>query len=58
MENPKVGIAVIVKRDNKVLLGKRIGSHGANTWAFPGGHLEFSEEFEDTATREVDEEVI
>lgn len=57
MESPKVGVAVIIKRERKVLLGKRIGSHGANTWAFPGGHLEFNEEPEDTATREVDEEV-
>lgn len=33
----RVGVAVIVMHDNKILLGERIGGHGANTWATPGG---------------------
>ena len=41
--HPRVGIAAIVKKDNKVLLGKRKGSHGSGAWNFPGGHLEFFE---------------
>ena len=52
----RVGVAVIIKRAGKVLLGQRIGSHGANTWSFPGGHLEFFETVEETARREVLEE--
>jgi len=55
-EKPKVGVSVIIVKDGKVLLGKRIGSHGANTWAFPGGHLEFNESIEECAKREVLEE--
>ena len=56
LEKPKVGVAVIVVKDNQVLMGKRIGSHGENTWAFPGGHLEFGETPEECATRELFEE--
>lgn len=53
---PKVGVAVIVVKDSKVLLGKRMNSHGSGTWQFPGGHLEFGEPIEDCAKRELFEE--
>ncbi|MBP9731978.1 MAG: NUDIX domain-containing protein [Candidatus Magasanikbacteria bacterium] len=57
MENrPKVGVGVIVIKDNKVLCAKRKGAHGEGTWQFPGGHLEFKESWEDCARREVMEE--
>lgn len=55
-EMPKVGVGVIVHKDDKVLLGLRLGKHGQNTWSFPGGHLEFQETINQCATREVDEE--
>lgn len=55
-KRPMVGVAVIVVKDGKVLLGKRLNSHGAGAWAFPGGHLEFGETVEDCAKREVFEE--
>ena len=55
-ERPRIGVAVIVVRDGRVLLGERIGAHGAGTWALPGGHLEFGESVDDCARREVLEE--
>jgi 8-oxo-dGTP diphosphatase len=55
-QRPLMGVAVIVLNKTQVLLGKRIGSHGANTWNFPGGHLDFNEEPEVCAKREVYEE--
>lgn len=55
-ENVRVGVAVVIIRDGKILLGERIGSHGANTWATPGGHLEMGEEIATCAIRETLEE--
>jgi len=54
---PGVGVGVIIKKDGKVLLQKRIGAHGAGSWSFPGGHLEYGESPEQTAVRETLEEV-
>ena len=52
----QVGLGIIVVKDGKVLLGKRKSAHGKGTWCFPGGHLEFSESWEDCAKRETKEE--
>ncbi|KAJ5168988.1 uncharacterized protein N7482_004582 [Penicillium canariense] len=54
---PRIGVAVfVVNAEGKFVLGKRKGSHGANTWALPGGHLEYGESFETCAEREILEE--
>ena len=53
---PKVGVAIIVVKNSRVLLGKRLNSHGPGTWQFPGGHLEFGESIEGCAKRELFEE--
>lgn len=52
----RVGVAVLVQRQGRVLMGRRRGSHGAATWALPGGHLEFGETPADCARRELAEE--
>jgi len=54
---PKVGIGVLIQNDkNQVLLGERMGSHGAGEWCFPGGHLDFGETIAEAAIRETKEE--
>ncbi|WP_076415362.1 NUDIX hydrolase [Shewanella sp. UCD-KL12] len=52
----RVGVGVIIFRNNRILLGERIGAHGAHTWATPGGHLELGESIEECAIRETLEE--
>jgi 8-oxo-dGTP diphosphatase len=52
----RVGVGVLVLRGGRVLLGLRRGSHGAGTWAPPGGHLEYGESVEACARREAAEE--
>jgi 8-oxo-dGTP diphosphatase len=56
LKRPKVGVAVIVIKDNKYLLGNRKNSDGSFHWTIPGGKIEFGESFESCALREVEEE--
>ena len=53
---PKVGVGVLVVRDDQVLLCKRCGRHMNGLYAAPGGHLEYGESFVECASREVKEE--
>ena len=56
MKTPKVAVGVIIRRKNKILLGKRKGKLARNLWGFPGGSLEFNENIDECARREVLEE--
>ncbi len=56
-QEPKVGVAIIITRNDQVLLVKRKGVHGAGSWSTPGGHLDFGESPEVCAAREAKEEV-
>jgi 8-oxo-dGTP diphosphatase len=57
INRPKVGVSIVLKNmDNQILVGKRKGSHGEGSWAFPGGHLEFNEKPLECALRELEEE--
>ena len=55
-KHPRVGVGVMVLRDDKVLVGKRKASHGKGEYAWPGGHLEHMESIQDCARREAREE--
>jgi 8-oxo-dGTP diphosphatase len=55
-QRPLVGVAALIVRDGKALLGKRLSAHGSGSWALPGGHLEYGESPESCAAREVLEE--
>jgi 8-oxo-dGTP diphosphatase len=55
-KNTRVGVACFIFKDGKFLMGQRKGSHGDGSWSIPGGHLEFGEQFEETAAREAFEE--
>jgi ADP-ribose pyrophosphatase YjhB (NUDIX family) len=53
--NPTVGVAVIILKDNSILLVKRRGSY-AGKWCIPCGHVEWGEDVRAAAIREVKEE--
>ena len=55
-DGPSVGVGVIVRRGEEVLLVRRDGVHGAGTWSTPGGHLDPGESLEACAAREAREE--
>lgn len=55
-DNPRVGVAVIVEKDGKILLGLRKSEWGKNTWGLPGGKLDFGEDLKHCAIREMYEE--
>ncbi|KAG2229919.1 NUDIX hydrolase domain-like protein [Thamnidium elegans] len=61
-EHVRVGVGCFVTyRDpndgkQRFLIGQRKGSHGANTYGLPGGHLDMFEDFETCAQREILEE--
>lgn len=51
-----LGATVLVVRDGKILLGKRINIFGAGKWGLPGGHVDMGEKFVEAAARELMEE--
>ncbi len=55
-ERPKVGLAVFIVKDDKILLYNRPSKNAGGTWGTPGGHLEFGETWEECAKRETMEE--
>jgi ADP-ribose pyrophosphatase YjhB (NUDIX family) len=56
MSRPKLGAIAVVHHEGRVLLVKRRNEPNANTWGFPGGHVELGETALDAAARELAEE--
>lgn len=56
IEEPRVGVGIIIKRGDEVLLLRRHGVHGGGSWSTPGGHLDHGETPEQCAVREALEE--
>lgn len=54
-QNPAVGVAVIVIKDKKILLGRRNISYNG-LWCIPCGYVEYYEDVRDAAVREFKEE--
>ena len=52
-----VGIFIMLRRDNQVLLQLRQNCSFAGFWGFVGGHLDGNEKIIDAAAREVKEEI-
>ncbi|HTL39511.1 MAG TPA: NUDIX domain-containing protein [Methylomirabilota bacterium] len=56
VKRPIVGVGIMIFKEDKVLVGKRKGSHGAGEYAWPGGKLDFNESIVECAKRETREE--
>lgn len=52
----RVGTGLMIIRDNKVLLGKRKGSHGEGEYAWAGGGVDYGETIIEGVLRELKEE--
>ena len=56
VEYPKVGVGILIRRADDLLLVRRDRVHGSGTWSTPGGHLNLGERPEVCARREASEE--
>ena len=54
--NPTVGVAVILRMEQTILLGRRARGRYKGAWCIPCGHLEWGEEVRSAARREFLEE--
>jgi 8-oxo-dGTP diphosphatase len=55
-DRPVVGVIVVVRRGNQVLLAQRSRGTYIGKWGFPGGHVECGETIIEAGLRELQEE--
>lgn len=56
LDFPGVGVGLVLHRDGKILLCRRLKEPEAGFWNIPGGKVDFMEKAEDAARREMSEE--
>lgn len=56
-KRPQIAIGLLITKDDQVLLVKRRDVQGGETWAPPKGHLKYGKSLEESALREVQEEI-
>ena len=56
LERPVVGVIVVVRRGDQVLLAQRSRGTYLGKWGFPGGHVELGETIVEAGLRELREE--
>ncbi len=49
-------VGVMIFKDGKVLLGKRLGKHAPGEYSFPGGRVDYMESLTGAVQRETEEE--
>ncbi len=49
-EAPRVGVGIVIRKNDRVLLMRRQGAHGSGSWSTPGGHLDPGESPETCST--------
>jgi 8-oxo-dGTP diphosphatase len=56
MTIPRVGVGVMIVRDGRVLMARRVSGQRPGWWGWMGGQLEFGETLQACARREAQEE--
>lgn len=57
MKSPRIISAIILMKDNKVMLVKEVLEDKKEHWIFPGGGVDFGETIEEAGIREIKEEL-